>query len=132
MPTRRAGAPTQAQAEDVAGYPDGYAQWDRLAESVASETEEPELTPDQRSRTLRAIEFLRTRFGEHWLRQVFDEAHPFRDLVWNRAPRTRARIADLVDAIQQLELLPGGKELIDRYAQSDRQAQITRGSTSDN
>lgn len=103
-------------------YLDEYARWDRLAESVASEIEEPKLTPDQRSKALQAIGFFRTRFGEDWLRQVFDQAHPFMDLVWNRAPWTRVRIADLADAIQLVELLPGGKGLTDRYAQSDQQS----------
>jgi hypothetical protein len=114
MPPRKDGTPNTGL--------DGYTQWDRLAESVASEAEEPNLTPDQRSKALRAIGFLRRRFGEHWLGQVFDEAHPFMDLVWNRAPWTRVRIADLVDAIKQVELLPDGKALIDRYAQSDQES----------
>lgn len=119
MPPRKERTPNTASND---AYADTYAQWDRFAESVASETEEPDLTPDQRSRAVEAIGFLRTRFGEHWLRQVFDEGHPFMDLVWNRAPWTRVRIAELADAIQQVELLPGGKELTDRYAQSDQQS----------
>lgn len=44
------------------------------------------------------------------------------DLVWNRAPWTRVRIADLVDAIQQVEALTGGKRLIDRYTRADQQS----------
>jgi len=67
---------------------DEYAQWDRLLASVARETDEPDLSSDQRAAAVEAIGFYRRRFGDGWLRTVFDQAHPFMDLVWNRAPWT--------------------------------------------
>ena len=44
------------------------------------------------------------------------------ELVGNRAPWTRVRIADLADAIQRVEILGGGKRLTDRYAHSDQES----------
>ena len=50
---------------------------------------------------------------------MFDQAHPFMDLVWNRAPWTRVRLADIADAIRLVEGLPGGARLTDRFARAD-------------
>lgn len=44
------------------------------------------------------------------------------DLVWNRAPWTRVRMADIADAIRKVEDLPGGQRLANRYARSDQQS----------
>ncbi len=89
---------------------------------MVSETDEPDLSSDQRAAAIEAIEFFRRRFGEGWLRAVFDRGHPFMDLVWNRAPWTRVRIADLADGIRKVEALPGGEQLANRYARSDQQS----------
>jgi hypothetical protein len=96
-----------------------------LLASVASETDEPDLSSDQRAAAVEAIGFFRQRFGEGWLRAVFDQAHPFMDLVWNRAPWTRVRMANLADSIREIEALPGGKRLANRYARSDQQSGAT-------
>jgi len=101
---------------------DEYARWDRLAASIANETDEPDLTADQRAGALAAVSFLRDRFGESWLRQVYDQSHPFMELVGNRAPWTRVRMADLADAIHRVELLNGGRRLTDRYARSGQES----------
>jgi hypothetical protein len=101
---------------------DEYAQWDTLLASVSSETDEPDLSPGQRAAAVDAISFFRRRFGEGWLRAVFDRAHPFMDLVWNKAPWTRVRMADIADAIRLVEALRGGERLANRYARSDQQS----------
>jgi len=124
--TRRVGCLAEDQTDNFAArheaYLDEYAQWDRLLAAISDQAEEPELSAVQRSAALEAIGFFRGRFGEQWLRQVFDQAHPFADLIWNRAPWTRIRIADVAQAIREVEALPGGARLSDRYARSDQQS----------
>lgn len=44
------------------------------------------------------------------------------DLVWNRAPWTRGRMADIAQAMREVEGLPGGGRLANRYARSDQQS----------
>lgn len=51
---------------------------------------------------------------------MFDQAHPFTDLVWNRAPWTRVRLTDLADAIRAIEALQGGTRLIERFGRADQ------------
>lgn len=89
-------------------------------ESVADEVTEPDLTSAQRAATLEAIAYFRVRFGEGWIRQAFDRQHPFVELVWNHAPWTRVRLADLAGAIKLLESLAGGTRLVNRFARADQ------------
>jgi hypothetical protein len=104
------------------GFLDEYAQWDRLVASIGNESDEPDLSSNQRAAAVEAVGFFRRRFGDGWLRAVFDQAHPFMDLVWNRAPWTRVRMADIAQAMHEVESLPGGERLINRYARSDQQS----------
>ncbi len=99
---------------------DEYARWDRLVDSIGDDTSEPDLTPAQRTAATEAIAYIRSRLGEGWLREVFDGQHPFRDLIWNRAPWTRIRIADLAEALRLVDELPGGNRLVERFRQTDQ------------